>query len=286
MALTVNTNVASLNVQKNLGKASDALANAMTRLSSGLRISSASDATPNTLITQGLNIKSQAISTNLRDLGAATSFNQTAEGGLNEVTNILTRMRSLAANQTASGSAEANSEFQNLQSELMKIGQSSTFNGINLFSTDGSSSNRLNIAGVEFDKNQIALVGSGDPEDGILTRSYNGYAIGSESFNISSTNSLEQRNGVTNAIDQMISNVTTARFALATFQTNINNKYNDLNSLASYEDAGLYTAASRPTPSIEVEELSTRQATIRTMVDSVFAQQSSVTALISSLMNR
>jgi len=142
MGLRVNTNIASLTAQRNLSSVSSRLTGNFSKLSSGLRVANAADDAA------GLGI-SERMRSQIRSLGAAgrnaqdgISLVQTAEGALNEGSNILSRMRELAV-QASNGTLSTDdrntidSEVQALVSELGRISDSTTFNGVNLL--DGSS---------------------------------------------------------------------------------------------------------------------------------------------------
>jgi len=142
MGLRVNTNIASLTAQRSLSNVTTRLQGNFARLSSGLRIATAADDAA------GLAI-SERMRSQIRSLGAATrnaqdgvSLVQTAEGALNEVSNILGRMRELAV-QAANGTlstadrATINTEVVALQSEMDRIATTSSFNSISLL--DGTS---------------------------------------------------------------------------------------------------------------------------------------------------
>jgi flagellin len=141
MGLRVNTNIAALNAQRNLGNVSARLQGNFAKLSSGLRIATAADDAA------GLGI-SEKMRSDIRSLGAAgrnaqdgISLVQTAEGAMNEASNILSRMRELAV-QASNGTLSTedrdtiNTEVTALISELDRISESTSFNGVNLL--DGS----------------------------------------------------------------------------------------------------------------------------------------------------
>jgi len=141
MALTINTNVASLNAQRNLGKSQGALTKSMQRLSSGLRINSAKDDAAGLAISDRMTSQIRGLNQAARNANDGISLAQTAEGALQESTNILQRMRELAvqsANDTNSDSdrASLNEEVTQLQAELERIAVTTTFNGRNVI--DGS----------------------------------------------------------------------------------------------------------------------------------------------------
>ncbi|MBV4520633.1 flagellin [Pseudomonas sp. SWRI74] len=141
MALTVNTNLASLTVQNNLNKASGNLQTSMQRLSSGLRINSAKDDAAGLQISNRLTSQINGLQTAIKNAGDGISIAQTAEGAMQESTNILQKMRTLAlASANGSPSAEDrksnNAEYAALTSELTRIATTTTFGGRNLL--DGS----------------------------------------------------------------------------------------------------------------------------------------------------
>ncbi|MDR6928167.1 flagellin [Pseudomonas sp. BE134] len=141
MALTVNTNLASLSVQNNLNKASGNLQTSMQRLSSGLRINSAKDDAAGLQISNRLTSQINGLGTAIKNAGDGISIAQTAEGAMQESTNILQKMRTLALS-SANGSPSAedrksnNAEYSALTAELTRIATTTTFGGRNLL--DGS----------------------------------------------------------------------------------------------------------------------------------------------------
>ncbi|RCU44586.1 MULTISPECIES: flagellin [Corallincola] len=132
MALSVQTNVSSLNAQRNLSKSSDALGTNFQRLSSGLRINSAKDDAAGLQISNRLTSQISGLNVAVRNANDGISMSQTAEGALQESTNILQRMRDLAiqsANGTFSDSDRAalQDEVSQLQAELDRIAETTTF---------------------------------------------------------------------------------------------------------------------------------------------------------------
>lgn len=141
MALTVNTNVSSLNAQRNLTKSGEGLATSMERLASGMRINSAKDDAAGLQISNRLTSQINGLSVAQRNANDGISMAQTAEGAMNESTNILQRMRELAL-QSANGSNSAEDrealqkEVSALQVELTRIADTTSFGGQQLL--DGS----------------------------------------------------------------------------------------------------------------------------------------------------
>ncbi|APG27360.1 flagellin [Syntrophotalea acetylenivorans] len=137
MALTINTNVASLNAQRNLSQSQSALGKSMQRLSSGLRINSAKDDAAGLAISDRMTGQIRGLNQAVRNANDGISFAQTAEGALQETTNILQRMRELAV-QSSNGTnttqdrTSLDAEVQQLVSEINRIAGSTAFNGQNL----------------------------------------------------------------------------------------------------------------------------------------------------------
>ena len=143
MGLRVNTNVASINAQRNLASVTDRLGGNYRKLSTGLRISTAADDAAGLAISERLRSQVRSLEQGKRNANDGISLVQTAEGALNEVSSILTRLRELAI-QASNGSVSnadketLDEEFQSLISEVNRIGRSTEFNGIKLL--DGSAS--------------------------------------------------------------------------------------------------------------------------------------------------
>ncbi len=139
MALFINTNVASLNAQRNLGTSQLALNKSMQRLSSGLRINSAKDDAAGLAISDRMTSQVRGLNQAVRNANDGISMAQTAEGALQETTNILQRMRELsvqAANDTNTDNdrISLNAEFDQLVSEIDRIANTTAFNNQTLLS--------------------------------------------------------------------------------------------------------------------------------------------------------
>jgi flagellin len=141
MALSINTNVASLNAQRNLGATQSNLAKSMQRLSSGLRINSAKDDAAGLAISDRMTSQIRGLNQASRNANDGISLAQTAEGAMQESTNILQRMRELSvqsanASNTSSDRASLQAEVNQLQNEMDRIANTTTFNGLKVL--DGS----------------------------------------------------------------------------------------------------------------------------------------------------
>jgi len=141
MAITINTNVASLNAQRNLSTSQSNLNTSMERLSSGLRINSASDDAAGLAISDRMTSQIRGLDMAARNANDGISLAQTAEGAMQESTNILQRMRELAVQSandtnTTSDRESLQAEVDQLIEELDRIAGTTTFNNQNLL--DGS----------------------------------------------------------------------------------------------------------------------------------------------------
>lgn len=141
MASVINTNVASLNSQRNLSSSASALSTSLQRLSSGLRINSAKDDAAGLAISDRMNSQIRGMTQATRNANDGVSMAQTAEGALSSSGDILQRIRELAvqssnASNSASDRQALQTEVTQLGSELNRIAQTTTFNGQALL--DGS----------------------------------------------------------------------------------------------------------------------------------------------------
>src|SRR6187549_4089372 len=134
MAMTINTNVVTLNAQRNLTTSQNSLATSMQRLSSGLRVNSAKDDAAGLAIADRMNAQIRGINVAIRNANDGISLAQTAEGALATVTDALQRMRELAV-QSLNGSngtsdrANLNTQYQALSAEITWIAAQTKFNG-------------------------------------------------------------------------------------------------------------------------------------------------------------
>jgi len=212
MALRINSNLSALNAQRGLASVSGRLERNFQRLSTGLRITSAADDAAGLGISERLRAQIASLSQAQRNANDGISLTQTAEGSLNEVSNILIRMRELAtaaANGTVSDSDKAtlNSEFSDLIDEVDRIAQSSDFNNVKLL--DGSTAAITFQVGAGVTANDTIAVS--------LTSSL-GSDLGITSLDISSAGS--STTAIT-AIDSAIDSVSATRGRLGAAQNRL-----------------------------------------------------------------
>ncbi|MEI5638174.1 MULTISPECIES: flagellin N-terminal helical domain-containing protein [unclassified Pseudoalteromonas] len=158
MALSVNTNVMSLNSQRNLSNSTNSLSTSYQRLSSGLRVNSAADDAAGLQIGSRLESQMKGLDQAARNANDGISIAQTAEGALEETTSMMQRMRVLAI-QSANGSNSADDraalqkEFAELNKEIDRVADTTTFGGVNVL--DGSYAENFQVGA---DANQVISV--------------------------------------------------------------------------------------------------------------------------------
>ena len=145
MALVINTNVASLNAQRQLTGSQSSLTTSMQRLSSGLRVNSAQDDAAGLAIAERMNAQIRGMNVAMRNANDGISMAQTAEGALSRVGDALQRMRELAvqarnATNSCSDKDSLGKEFEQLQSEISRVLGGTAFNGKKILGADATSS--------------------------------------------------------------------------------------------------------------------------------------------------
>ncbi|HFD86458.1 MAG TPA: flagellin FliC [Gammaproteobacteria bacterium] len=145
MPQTINTNMFSLNAQRNLNRSQGAMGKAIQQLSSGLRINSAKDDAAGLAVSEGITSKIRGLDVAARNSNDGISLAQTAESALGQITNNLQRVRELAV-QSANGTlgdterGYLQTEVDELTSEIKRIVDDTEFNGNKLFSATGAAS--------------------------------------------------------------------------------------------------------------------------------------------------
>jgi len=187
MPLYVNTNIASINAQRNLNKSTSSLTKSMERLSSGLRINRAADDAAGLAISTTLKAHIRSINQAVRNANDAVSMLQVAEGSMGEISNILLRMRELAeqsANASLGGAERQylNDEYIALKSEITRISDTTEFAGTKLL--DGTISTGANF--------QIGFKNSANDRIAVTVKDTDAAALGLDtaSANTISTASL------------------------------------------------------------------------------------------------
>jgi flagellin len=233
MALRINTNPVSLRAQQNLAKAQGALTSNVERLSSGLRINRAGDDAAGSSISSKLSSDVRGLKQASRNTNDAISVIQTAEGAMNEINGLLTRMRELAVQSsnggtmTSSERAYIDQEFQLLESEINRIVNVTEFNGQKLI--DGNMSSGVNFqVGMNNTANDRIILSVADSDSTAL------------GLNDDVLTSQTGAQAAINALDTAIQSVATSRGTLGTTQnrltvtlTNLANMHENLSAANS-----------------------------------------------------
>jgi len=215
MGLRIATNISSMAGQRNLGQVKKDQSESFEKLASGSRINKAADDAAGLAISEKMKANMRGVSQATRNAGDGISLIQTAEGAMNEVGNILTRLRELSV-QTASdtiGDQErefSDLEFQELVTEVERIAQSTTFNGKQLISGEGDE--------MEF---QIGI-GNNEENDRIKFRpeeqSVKAADLGIEGMSVATKGDSQENLDI---IDQAISKVSGNRAQLGALQNRL-----------------------------------------------------------------
>lgn len=158
MALIINTNIASLNAQRNLNTSQNDLNTSLQRLSSGLRINSAKDDAAGLFVAGQMTRDIRGSNQAIRNAADGISLGQTAEGALGELTNNLQRIREIAvqaSNDTVGNAAGLQLEVDQLTQEISRIVATTNFNGTDLLSGGGSINFHVGASGDT--NNQITI---------------------------------------------------------------------------------------------------------------------------------
>ncbi len=227
MGLRINTNIAAVNAQRNLSRSQLDLERSLDRLSSGLRITRAGDDAAGLSISESLRAQVRGLAQAQRNANDGISVIQTAEGALNEISNILIRLRELAV-QSASTAGISNSErsflqneFSSLQSEITRIALGTQFGGRVLL--DGSLSGTGNSLIFQVGIFNNSAVDRFSLDIGSATAS--GLAIEASLAAISTATAAQNALGV---IDTAITSVSTVRGNLGASQNRLQSTINNL----------------------------------------------------------
>jgi len=231
MAITVRTNIAALRATTRLGQTQNGLTKSLERISSGLRINRSADDAAGQAVASKMESDNTSLKQAMRNTNDAISLVQTAEGGLNEVYNILVRLRELAV-QASSGSynssdrAQMDNEFDELTSEINRIADSSNFNRTDLLNSGGATMN-FQIGIHQNSDNVLAIQLSEFAATG-LALGISGLSAGAGGIC-----SLAKATGAISVLDAAIDSLNTSRSTLGALQNRLESS---LNEAASYSE--------------------------------------------------
>ncbi|MBI5057038.1 MAG: flagellin FliC [Nitrospirae bacterium] len=220
MSLIVNTNLFALNAQKNVSKVQTGLGTSVERLSSGLRVNSAKDDAAGLAISMKLTSQVRSLNQAIRNAQDGISVVQTAEGGMNEIHNILIRMRELAQQASTGTLATSdrtalNNEFADLKSEITRISDTTEFNGLSLL--DGT----LSANGVSL---QVGINNTANDRISVSGSTFydiDASSIGLTTTNVSSIDTAANAQSMLTIVDSAIATVSTRRGTLGGVQNRL-----------------------------------------------------------------
>ena len=225
MAMYVNTNVSSLNAQRNLSKSTSALDTAYTRLASGLRINSAKDDAAGLQISNRLTSQINGLDQGNRNANDGISLAQTAEGAMDEITTMLQRIRTLSQ-QSANGSNSTDdrsalqAEVNALSDEITRISKDTTFGGKSLL--DGSKGTKFNFQVGAYANQTISftLTSYAFGIDGLAANQHvtTVFASGTDGINIKTASAAQM---VLAGVDKLIEAVDSKRSELGAVQNRL-----------------------------------------------------------------
>ena len=230
MALSIATNIASLNAQRNLSVSQGQLAKSMQRLSSGLRINGASDDAAGLAISENMRGQIRSMNQATKNANDGVSLIQTAEGSLNETSAILVRMRELAT-QSATGTVGSTErsyiqgEMNKLSSEIDRISNSTEFNGQKLLNgtlSGGTTGAKVNTMTFQIGARNTT---SNDVIDLNLKQADTNTLTGSATVNVSDQTSAQK---ALDTLDRAIISISSERSNLGATQNRLQSTINNL----------------------------------------------------------
>ena len=236
MTLSINTNIASIDAQRNLSASQMSLSTSMQRLSSGLRINSAKDDAAGLSIAERMNAQVKGMNVAIRNSNDGISLAQTADGALAQVSNSLQRMRELAVqarNSTNSSSDKdsLNKEFGQLQAEIQRVLGGTSFNGKHMLGADATTMNFQVGANTTAD-DTVSVTTVDMTKDSTMTQ-----VTFSTSSSIDSTNDATAIGTVIDNIDKAIDDVNDTRATFGATQSRFDSIISNLQSSVENQTA-------------------------------------------------
>lgn len=231
--MIINTNISSINTQRQLTRSNDTLSTTMERLSSGLRVNSAKDDAAGFAIANGMTSQIRGMTVAVRNANDGISLAQTAEAAMGELTGTMQRMRDLAVQSANEGAVTAEdrqklqTEFQQLNEELSRIVKNTEFNGKKIINGSLSTGVNFQIGPNTTSDNQIGI---SIQNLSVTLSAVTAASIGSAASNLVILSAI-------NVIDQAISDIDTARSRLGALQNRFTSTMSNLQSSIENQSA-------------------------------------------------
>jgi flagellin len=232
MSLRINSNISAMNVYRSLSSSDKSMSSSLQKLSSGLRINKAADDAAGLSVSQGLTSQINGLQVAARNAQDGVNVAQTADGALSESQSILQRMRDLAVQASNGGSqdtnaqAAADTEFQQLNSELDRISQTTKFGQQSLLSGTWNGTFQVDSSTGAGSTIQIDLSSTGALSAGTIS-GFDSAGLGTSSLSLTTTGGAQ---AALSTLDTAIQGVSTARAYLGATQNRFEHTINNLNT--------------------------------------------------------
>jgi flagellin len=224
MALTVRTNIASIRASNSLNKTQSSLTSSLERISSGLRVNRAADDAAGMSVATRMESDNTSLKQAIRNANDGISMIQTAEGGLNEIYNILVRMRELsvqASNETYNSSDRAliDTEFKEMALEIKRIASIANFNRQDILSATTTFTLQIGIQNNTDNQLNIAL--------STIAATFGALSLNTNNIAASGITTLTRAASSITVLDKALNAVNTRRARLGSFQNRLENALNE-----------------------------------------------------------
>lgn len=228
--LSLHTNNAALSAQNSIARTQSSLSTSMTRLSTGYRINSAMDDAAGLQISSRLKAQTSGMSVAMRNTQNATSMLQTAEGALDEVSNMLIRMKDLAtqaadASSTTDDKTAMKSEFDELAKELKNITENTTFGGSKLL-TGGTTASSMTFQ-----------IGAKSSETMAVNLSTDMASVAADVTTLGTTDISATANAAIGTLETALNNVNKVRSGMGAAANRLEHVYNNLANISTNTQA-------------------------------------------------
>jgi flagellin len=231
MSLRINSNIAAMNAYRNLSTSDKSMSGSLEKLSSGLRINKAADDAAGMSIAQGLQSQIGGLKVASRNAQDGVNVVQTADGALSETSSILQRMRDLAVQASNGGSqdtnaqAAADTEFQQLNTELDRISQTTKFGSQSLLGGSYNGTFQVDSGTGTGSTIGVDLTSSG-ALSGLTITGFDSTGLGTGAASLTSTTNATTAIGT---LDTAIKDLSTARATLGAYQNRFDHTINNVN---------------------------------------------------------
>jgi flagellin len=283
MGLRIATNMQSVNAQRSMTAAVDANQQSMERLASGFRINRAADDAAGLAMSEKMKADIRGLNVAKRNASDGISLIQTAEGSLNEVTNIVARLRELsvqASSDTVSDTERGflNKEFVQLKDEITRIAGSTEFNGVKLVNGPGGDE-KEKLLEVQVGKNYDMETDRGEAPVNVIRLDFNAInvSLGQDGLDLETTADVSNKDAAQksiSALDSALTKISEDRATLGALQNRLSSSINNLG--VAIENASAANSRIRDTDFADETAKMTQTAIMKQSGVAVLAQANNV----------